>query len=167
MQYPIIHDGRRIGVLETRREGAYMRFEARCAFLPGVRRLFLYGGGRSAPLGIPQPEGGALVLRRRFSRAAMRAFPAPIEYAGFEEKTQTAARRPCARRKRRRTQSPFISPRRACAISRCPARCAAPRPARACASSTAGAGCYFAVEKRGGLRYNDPIIQRNGAMICA
>ena len=91
MQYPIIHDGRRIGVLETRREGAYTRFEARCVFLPGVRRLFLYGGGRSAPLGIPQPEGGALVLRRRFSRAAMRAFPAPIEYAGFEEKTQTAA----------------------------------------------------------------------------
>ena len=91
MQYPIIHDGRRIGVLETRREGAYTRFEARCVFLPGIRRLFLYGGGRSAPLGIPQPEGGALVLRRRFSRAAMRAFPAPIEYAGFEEKTQTAA----------------------------------------------------------------------------
>ena len=90
MQYPIIHDGRRIGVLETRREGAYTRFEARCVFLPGIRRLFLYGGGRSAPLGIPQPEGGALVLRRRFSRAAMRAFPAPIEYAGFEEKTQTA-----------------------------------------------------------------------------
>ena len=91
MQYPIIHDGRRIGVLETRRDGAYTRFEARCAFLPGIRRLFLYGGGRSAALGVMQPEGGALVLRRRFSRAAMRAFPAPIEYAGFEEKTQTAA----------------------------------------------------------------------------
>ena len=91
MQYPIIHDGRRIGVLETRREGAYTRFEARCAFLSGVRRLFLYGGGKSASLGVMQPEGGALVLRRRFSRAAMRAFPAPIEYAGFEEKTQTAA----------------------------------------------------------------------------
>ena len=91
MQYPIIHDGRRIGVLETRREGAYTRFEARCAFLPGIRRLFLCGGGRSAALGVMQPEGGALVLRRRFSRAAMRAFPAPIEYAGFEEKTQTAA----------------------------------------------------------------------------
>ena len=91
MQYPIIHDGRRIGVLETRREGAYTRFDARCAFLPGIRRLFLYGGGRSAALGVMQPEGGALVLRRRFSRATMRAFPAPIEYAGFEEKTQTAA----------------------------------------------------------------------------
>ena len=91
MQFPIIHDGRRIGVLETRREGAYTRFEARCAFLSGVWRLFLYGGGKSASLGVMQPEGGALVLRRRFSRAAMRAFPAPIEYAGFEEKTQTAA----------------------------------------------------------------------------
>ena len=68
-----------------------MRFDARCAFLPGIRRLFLCGGGRSAALGVMQPEGGALVLRRRFSRATMRAFPAPIEYAGFEEKTQTAA----------------------------------------------------------------------------
>ena len=91
MQYPIIHDGRRIGVLETRRDGAYTRFEARCAFLPGIRRLFLYGGGRSAPLGIPQPEGGALVLRRRFSRAAMRAFPAPAEYAAFEGEAEAAA----------------------------------------------------------------------------
>ena len=90
MQFPIIHDGRRIGVLETRREGAYTRFEARCAFLSGVRRLFLYGGGTSASLGVMQPEGGALVLRRRLSRAAMRAFPAPIEYAGFEEKKAAA-----------------------------------------------------------------------------
>lgn len=91
MQYPIIHDGRRIGVLETRREGAYTRFEARCAFLPGIRRLFLYGGGRSAALGVMQPEGGALVLRRRFSRAAMRAFPAPVEYAAFEGEAEAAA----------------------------------------------------------------------------
>ena len=90
MQYPIIHDGRRIGVLETRREGAYTRFEARCAFLPGIRRLFLCGGGRSAALGVMQPEGGALVLRRRFSRAAMRAFPAPVEFAAFEGKTEAA-----------------------------------------------------------------------------
>ena len=87
MQIPIIHDGRRIGVLETRREGAYIRFEARCAFLPGVRRLCVFGGGKRAPLGVMQPEGGSLVLRRRFSRAAMREFPAAVEYAGFEEKT--------------------------------------------------------------------------------
>ena len=50
MQYPIIHDGRRIGVLETRREGAYTRFEARCVFLPGRAALFFpaYGGFSSA-----------------------------------------------------------------------------------------------------------------------
>ena len=87
MQIPIIHDGRRIGVLETRREGAYTRFEARCAFLPGIRRLCVFGGGeKRAALGVMQPEGGALTLRRRLSRAAMRAFPQPIEYAGFEER---------------------------------------------------------------------------------
>ena len=90
MQIPIIHDGRRIGVLETRREGAYTRFEARCAFLPGVRRLCVFGAGKRAALGVMQPEGGALVLRRRFSRAGMRAFPDPPEYAGFEEKNGAA-----------------------------------------------------------------------------
>ena len=87
MQIPIIHDGRRIGLLETRREGAYIRFEARCAFLSGVRRLCVFGGGKRAILGVMQPERGALVLRRRLSRAAMKAFPAVIEYAGFEEST--------------------------------------------------------------------------------
>ncbi len=86
MQIPIIHDGRRIGLLETRREGAYTRFEARCAFLSGVRRLCVFGGGKRAILGVMQPERGALVLRRRLSRAAMRAFPETIEYAGFEER---------------------------------------------------------------------------------
>ena len=83
MTIPIIHEGRRIGLLETRREGAYTRFEARCAPLPGVRRLCVFGGGRSAALGVMQPEGASLTLRRRFSRAALRAFPAPMEYAGF------------------------------------------------------------------------------------
>ncbi len=90
MTIPIIHGGKRIGVLETRREGAYTRFEARCAFLPGVRRLFLYGGGGSAPLGVLQPEGGSLVLRRRLSRAATAQFPPAIEYAGFEEARSAA-----------------------------------------------------------------------------
>lgn len=105
MQYPIIHDGRRIGVLETRREGAYTRFEARCAFFPGIRRLFLYGGGRSAALGVMQPEGGALVLRRRFSRAAMRAFPAPAEYAAFEGEAEAAAPPQPARTEKKTTEA--------------------------------------------------------------
>ena len=105
MQYSIIHDGRRIGVLETRREGAYTRFEARCAFLPGIRRLFLCGGGRSAALGVMQPEGGALVLRRRFSRAAMRAFPAPVEFAAFEGKTEAAPPPESARAEKKTTDA--------------------------------------------------------------
>ena len=86
MTIPILHDGRRIGTLETRREGAYTRFEARCAPLPGVRRLCVFGPGGRGCLGVMQPEGGALTLRRRLSRAAMKGFPAPIETAGFEEK---------------------------------------------------------------------------------
>ena len=91
MTIPIIHDGKRIGALETRREGAFLRFEARCALLPGVRRLCIFGGGKRAVLGVMQPEGGALVLRRRFSRTAMRTFPDAVEYAGFEERKDADA----------------------------------------------------------------------------
>ncbi len=90
MTIPIFYGGRRIGELETRREGAYTRFEARCAFLPGVRRLRVFGEGGSAALGVMRPEGEKLVLIRRFSRAAMRAFPSPIEYAGFEAERSPA-----------------------------------------------------------------------------
>ena len=88
MTVPILHDGRRIGALETRRDGAYTRFEARCAFLPGLRRLRVFGPGGCGCLGVMQPEGGALVLRRRLSRAEMKGFPSPIDYAGFGERAE-------------------------------------------------------------------------------
>lgn len=90
MTIPIHHDGRSIGALETRREGAYTLFEARCAFVPGVRRLWVYGGGERACLGVMQPAGGELRLKRKLSRADMRGFPDPIEYAGFEERARGA-----------------------------------------------------------------------------
>ena len=85
MSIPILHDGQTIGALETRREGAYTLFEARCAYLPGVRRLRVFGEGGSGCLGVMQPEGGELRLRRKLSRADMRGFPENIAYAGFAE----------------------------------------------------------------------------------
>ncbi len=80
---PILIDGVRRGALEIRGEGAYTRFEAKCAPRPGLQRLYVFGGGRSACLGVLAPEGGALTLRRRLSRAAMRGFPERIEYAAL------------------------------------------------------------------------------------
>ncbi|MBR0039809.1 MAG: hypothetical protein IJP64_00310 [Oscillospiraceae bacterium] len=85
MIIPILHDGRSIGSLETRREGAYTLFEARCAFIPGVRRLWVYGEGGRGCLGVMQPEDGELRLRTRRSRADMRTFPREFTYAGFAE----------------------------------------------------------------------------------
>ena len=90
MIVPIIHDGKRIGTLETRREGVYTRFEARCAFVPGIRRLCVFGEGRRAVLGVMQPRSGCLVLCRSLSRAAMRDFPATVEYAAFGEERRPA-----------------------------------------------------------------------------
>ena len=90
MTIPILIDGRQQGTLETRREGAYTLFEARCAYLPGVRRLRVFGEGGCGCLGVMQPEGGELRLRRKLSRADMRGFPEKLAYAGFAEEQSPA-----------------------------------------------------------------------------
>lgn len=91
MTIPILIDGREQGALETRREGAYTLFEARCAYLPGVRRLWVFGEeGERACLGVMQPERGELRLRRKLSRAALRGFPREIVCAGLAERGKTA-----------------------------------------------------------------------------
>ena len=81
MTVPILLEGERCGELEIRREGAYTLFSARCAPREGLVRLRVFGGGKSGYLGVLTPEGGALALRRRLSRAAMSGFPDTIEYA--------------------------------------------------------------------------------------
>ncbi len=81
MEIAIMEEGVRRGTMEIRGEGAYTRFEARCAPLPGLRRLYVFGGGARACLGVLAPEGGELRLRRRLSRAAMEGFPERIEFA--------------------------------------------------------------------------------------
>ena len=91
MTIPILIDGKERGALETRREGAYTLFEARCAYVSGVRRLFVFGGGARGCLGVMQPAGGELRLRRKLSRADMRCFPEKIAYAGFAEERSLAA----------------------------------------------------------------------------
>ena len=113
MTIPILIDGKRRGALELCAEGAYMRFEARCALRPGVQRLYVFGGGRSACLGVLAPENGALTLRRRLSRAAMKDFPAPIEYAALEaaaneEATAAAPLRKSTREEARPAAAPHI-----------------------------------------------------------
>ena len=91
MTIPILIDGKEKGTLETRREGAYTLFEARCSFVGGVRRLWVFGEeGKRACLGVMQPVCGELRLRRKLSHAAMRDFPTEIRYAGFAEEKAPA-----------------------------------------------------------------------------
>ena len=84
MTVPILLNGEKCGTLEIRRDGAYTLFEARCERREELVRLWAFGEEGRGYLGVLQPEGEGLSLRRRLSRAAMRAFPQRIEYAGGE-----------------------------------------------------------------------------------
>lgn len=90
MKVPVILGGEECGELAIRREGAYTRFSARCALRQELVRLWVWGGGRRAYLGVMQPEAEALVLRRSLSRAAMLPFPETIEYASDGEERDAA-----------------------------------------------------------------------------
>ena len=82
MEVPVLIDGREAGRLRIARDGLYTVLEAE---LPGrageIVRLWVHGGEKSAYLGVMQPWSRGLWLRRRLSRAELREFPDPIEYA--------------------------------------------------------------------------------------
>ena len=75
MEIPVYEGKERVGSLSLREEGLYRVFSARVAFRPGIRRLWLCGEEGQVCLGVLQPAGKTLQLRRRYSRAACRAFP--------------------------------------------------------------------------------------------
>ena len=79
--YPILLSGEARGTLTVAKKGLFTEFDARFDDLGRLIRLSVYGGGREGYLGVAEPEGGALRLRRRFSRAAMNGFPEVIEFA--------------------------------------------------------------------------------------
>lgn len=96
--YPVLLDGKHKGTLRVTQEGLNTLFEVRCEHPGRMVRLSVYGQGREGYLGVPAPEGGSLVLRRRLSRAAMAGFPETIEYAGEAGGNQAAgAAQPAAK----------------------------------------------------------------------
>ena len=57
------------GMVEMSIDGNYHTFEATGGYLPGIFRVYLYDSAGSVfPLGVLSPSGGALWLRRTFSR---------------------------------------------------------------------------------------------------
>ena len=81
MDYPILERGREIGRLYAREDGLYTVFEARLPRREGLTRLYLCGGGECRCLGLMEPDGVSLFLRRRLSR---RTLPGPIACAATE-----------------------------------------------------------------------------------
>ena len=81
--YPLLLDGERAGEVRVSAEGAWTVFSVDCAMRPDIVRVSVYGKGREGYLGVLAPEGERLTLCRRFSRSALREFPAQIEYAAM------------------------------------------------------------------------------------
>ena len=84
MEYPIYIDGENAGTLHVEQQGLYTRFFARFADPGRLIRLCVYGGGKTAVLGVAMPENGELYFERKFSRVALGDFPENIEYAAAE-----------------------------------------------------------------------------------
>lgn len=90
--YPVYIDGTQCGSLRVYQDGLMTVFDAECRCGERLVRLYIYGGGKSAALGVMQPEKGRLRLVKRFSRAQMQALPQTIEYAA--DKLLTPVKQP-------------------------------------------------------------------------
>lgn len=111
MDYPVIIDGENAGILRAEQRGLYTHFSARFPDPGRLLRICVYGGGKSALLGVAMPENGELVLERSFSRRAMESFPAEIEYAapeGEEPKKSEPAPEPEPESREERNEEPEL-----------------------------------------------------------
>ena len=88
MEIPVYLNGEAAGTLRISQEGLYTVLEAETPGQGGLVRLWVHGGGKSAYLGVMQPVGGGLSLRRRCSRSVLAAFPEPMEFASDMERDE-------------------------------------------------------------------------------
>ncbi len=69
MELVIYQNGEEFGTAWVEEAGARLHFRAKCPFLPGIYRLYIWeGNGETLPLGVLVPENGMLVLDRTVSR---------------------------------------------------------------------------------------------------
>ena len=88
MEIPVYLNGEAAGTLRISQEGLYTVLEAEAPGQGGLVRLWVHGGGKSAYLGVMQPAGGELSLRRRCSRSQLASFPEPMEFASDREREE-------------------------------------------------------------------------------
>lgn len=85
---PIIIDGKSCGELKIGREGAYMMLRGHASWSGDMVRLWLYGEGEPAYLGVLQPDGS---VRRRYSLSEFSRLPRPIQYCADRPKAAEPA----------------------------------------------------------------------------
>lgn len=81
MDYPLLLGGEKAGRLRVEQQGLYTCMEVSAGAREGLLRIWVQGLGQEAYLGVLQPEGDGLSLRRRLSRRELAAFPPVIEQA--------------------------------------------------------------------------------------
>ena len=85
-QLPILINGKQWGTMRFRREGAYMVCFGQTKFAGDMLRLWVYGNGEPAYLGVLIPDGqGGSSLRKKFSLSDYSRLPHPMEYCGTEK----------------------------------------------------------------------------------
>ena len=85
MDYPLYIDGEKKGRLRITRDGLLTCVRAECPDMGRVLRISVFGGGKSACLGVMLPEDGRMVLRKSFTKLALQSFPETVEYAADRE----------------------------------------------------------------------------------
>lgn len=81
-EYPVYIDGEKCGEMRIYKDSLMTRISVRCRLdPPRVVRLYAFGGGQSALLGVPEPEGDIMRLERSFTREGLKTLPRRIEYA--------------------------------------------------------------------------------------
>jgi len=86
--YPIIFDGVTSGEISVMREGLFWIFDAKCLMQNDIVRLSVFGDGQEGYLGVMEPCGDILMLKKRLSRTAMRDFPQIITHAGRKDDSE-------------------------------------------------------------------------------
>ncbi len=155
------------------KEGARLRFRAKCPFLPGIYRLYiLEGNGDTLPLGVLLPEGGGLALERTVNRPRG-AFPglAFFQYGvlceGDAQPEPLAARNAVEAEKRRsRSRGPMRG--WIAGLRRRGPR--ALRRTRSCAERSSARGACFTATVRAASSWRSRVVPRAyraGAALCA
>ena len=89
MAIPVYINQEAAGALTVTRDGLYTVLETEAPHGSGLVRLWAHGGGKSAYLGVMEPQNGGLRLRRRLSRRELAAFPDPIEFVSDREREES------------------------------------------------------------------------------